>query len=83
MSSSHTTIRIRVKPNARESMLEELPSGEGWVARLKSPPVDGRANEELTALVAEKFSCRKAAVSIRAGASGRLKLVRIESPGSA
>lgn len=81
MSSAFVTIQIKVKPNARERVLEELPdsSGGGWSAKLKSPPVEGRANEELIALVAEKFGCRKAAVSIRAGASGRLKLVRIET----
>lgn len=49
-----------------------------WVAKLKSPPVDGRANEELVALVAEKFQCRKADVTIKAGATGRTKLVTVE-----
>ncbi|MES2708098.1 MAG: DUF167 domain-containing protein [Verrucomicrobiota bacterium] len=72
------TIQIKVKPNAKASLLQEQPDGGGWLAKLKSPPVDGRANEELIALVAETFGCRKAAVSIRSGASGRLKLVRIE-----
>jgi uncharacterized protein YggU (UPF0235/DUF167 family) len=48
-------------------------------ATLKSSPVDGRANEELVALVAERFHCRKAAVSIKAGAAGRTKLVRVEA----
>jgi len=40
--------------------------------------VDGKANEELIALVAKHFGCRKAAVSIRSGASGRMKLVKID-----
>lgn len=80
MSRPPLTIQIKVKPNARESVLEALPegAGAGWSAKLKSPPVDGRANEELIALVAEKFGCRKAAVTIRSGASGRMKLVRID-----
>jgi uncharacterized protein (TIGR00251 family) len=50
-----------------------------WSAQLKSPPVDGKANDELIALVARHFACRKSAVSIKRGASGRMKLVRIES----
>jgi uncharacterized protein YggU (UPF0235/DUF167 family) len=37
------------------------------------------ANEELVALVAEHFGCRKAAVLIKSGASGRLKLVTVET----
>jgi uncharacterized protein YggU (UPF0235/DUF167 family) len=41
--------------------------------------VDGKANAELIALLAEHFKCRKAAVHIRAGASGREKLVKIEA----
>jgi len=39
--------------------------------------VDGKANEELVKLIAEHFSVRKAQVSIKSGASGRLKRVQI------
>jgi uncharacterized protein (TIGR00251 family) len=73
-----TVIRVKVKPNARASALTQLPDGS-WVAQVKAPAIEGRANEELIALVAEHFRCAKAAVSIKTGASGRLKLVRIES----
>ena len=72
------TIRIKVKPNARSSSLVQVADGT-WQAKLKSPPVDGRANEELIALVAEQFHCRKGAVSIKSGASGRTKVVRVET----
>jgi uncharacterized protein len=53
--------------------------GNEWLAQLKSPPVDGKANAELIALVAKQFRCGKAAVTIKSGASGRRKLVRIET----
>lgn len=71
------TIQVKVKPNARSSSLEETEGGL-WLAQLNSPPVDGMANEELVALVARHFGCPKSAVSIRSGASGRLKLIRID-----
>ncbi len=71
-----TMIRVKVKPNARTSTLTQSADGS-WVAQVKAPAIEGRANEELIALVAEHFHCVKAAVSIRSGASGRLKLVRI------
>lgn len=71
------TIQVKVKPNARSSSLAEAEPGL-WLAQLKSPPVDGKANEELVALVARHFGCRKSAVSIRSGASGRLKLICID-----
>ena len=70
-------IRVKVKPNARVSRLEETEPGV-WLAQLKSPPVDGKANQELIGLVAGAFGCPRAAVSIRSGASGRMKLVRID-----
>ena len=69
-------LKIKVKPNAQVSSLVQEPDGT-WTARLKSPPVDGKANKELIALVAERFRCGKAVVEIRSGASGRMKLVRI------
>ena len=69
-------IQVKVKPNARTSTLEQAADGS-WTAQLKSPPVDGRANQELVALVAKHFGCRKADVAIKSGASSRTKLVSI------
>jgi uncharacterized protein (TIGR00251 family) len=69
-------LQVKVKPNARASALTEQPDGT-WLATLKAPPVDGKANAELVALVAGHFGCRRAQVSIKAGAAGRLKLVKI------
>jgi uncharacterized protein (TIGR00251 family) len=69
-------IEVRVKPRSRASELVRESTG-AWTARLQSPPVDGKANAELIALVAKHFGCAKSAVSIKSGASGRLKLVQI------
>jgi uncharacterized protein (TIGR00251 family) len=71
-------IQVKVKPNARASVFVEESPGL-WSAQLKSQPVEGKANDELIGLVAKQFGCRKSAVSIKSGASGRMKLVRIES----
>ena len=75
---SGLVLQVKVKPRARTSSLERITDGT-WVAKLKSPPVDGKANAELVALVAERFGCPKAAVTIKAGASGRLKLVKVQA----
>jgi uncharacterized protein (TIGR00251 family) len=77
MATSMMLIRVKVKPNARLSALEQSGDGE-WLAYLKAAPVDGKANRELITLVADRFKCRRSAVSIKSGISGRLKLVRIE-----
>lgn len=73
-----TLLQVKVKPRARESSLEQDADGT-WLAQLKSPPVDGKANAELIALVARRFGCARSAVSIKSGASGRTKLVRVET----
>jgi uncharacterized protein (TIGR00251 family) len=70
------TLQVKVKPNARTSSFEPQADGT-WLAQLKSPPVDGKANEELIALVARYFGCRKAQVTLKSGASGRLKLLQV------
>jgi len=74
---SDVVIEVRVKPNSRDSALEQRADGT-WLAHVKVAPVDGKANEELIGLVAKHFGCRKSAVSITRGGSGRVKLVRIE-----
>lgn len=74
---AHIILQIKVKPRARVSSLTQSADGS-WLAQLKAPPVDGKANAELIALVAEHFQCRKSAVLIKAGTSGRIKLVQVE-----
>jgi uncharacterized protein (TIGR00251 family) len=71
-------IQVKVKPNARVSTIEEVANGP-WLAQLKSPPVDGKANRELVALIARHLACPTSAVSIKSGASGRIKLVKIDN----
>jgi len=71
------TLQIKVKPNARESVLTEPAEGNLWSARLKAPPVDGKANEELIALVARHFACKRNQVLIKTGAGARIKLIQI------
>ena len=69
-------LQVRVKPNAKVSSLAQGTDGT-WQARLKSPPLDGKANEELIALVARHFRCPRSAVVIRRGAGGRTKVLKV------
>jgi uncharacterized protein (TIGR00251 family) len=71
------TIQVKVKPNARASAFTQQADGT-WLAEIKAPPVDGKANEELIRLVAAHFQLRKAQVGIKSGASGRMKLVTLD-----
>jgi uncharacterized protein YggU (UPF0235/DUF167 family) len=45
---------------------------------VRSRPVDGAANRELVAVVADALSVRVAAVSVVSGAHGREKRLRVE-----
>jgi uncharacterized protein YggU (UPF0235/DUF167 family) len=69
-------ITVRAKPRSGVSLLEAQASGI-WIARLRSSPVDGKANAELIGLVAKHFGCSKSSVAVISGASSRLKLVKI------
>jgi uncharacterized protein len=70
------TLKLKVKPGSRIEELSEQDDGS-WLARVKAPPVDGKANAALIALVAKHFGLRKAQVNIKSGASGRSKLVTL------
>jgi uncharacterized protein (TIGR00251 family) len=74
--SARRTLQVKVKPGARNSLLEQQPDGS-WRAELKAPPVDGKANAELVALVAKHFGLRRSQVKIKSGAGGRIKLVAL------
>ena len=70
-------LQIKAKPGSRVSSLSEQADGT-WLAQLKSPPVDGKANAELIELVARTFGCAKSSVTVKSGAGTRYK--RIEVP---
>lgn len=69
-------VEIKVKPNSRKPRIEEAPGG-GLIAFLKSPPVEGRANEELIERLAERFGVAKSQVRIKSGLGSRMKRVEI------
>ncbi len=72
--------KVKVKPNSKQQKVEEQPDGSLTV-HLKSPPVDGKANEELIKLLSEKFDVPKSYIRIKSGLSSRQKLVEIDTEG--
>jgi uncharacterized protein len=70
--------KVKVKPNSKQQKIEEQPDGSLTV-HLKSPPVDGKANEELIKLLSEKFDVPKSYIRIKAGLFSRKKLVEIDT----
>ncbi|RAM50463.1 DUF167 domain-containing protein [Mastigocladus laminosus UU774] len=71
-------IKVKVKPNSKFQKIEETSDGSLNIY-LKSPPVDGKANEELIKVLSEKFDVAKSRIRIKSGVSSRQKLVEIDT----
>jgi len=69
-------LRIKVKPGSKRPRIEEDEAG-ALTVHLKSPPVDGKANEELVSVLASRYGVAKSRVRIKTGLAGRSKTVEI------
>ena len=70
-----TRVEIKVIPKSRRSELKKI--GKTLKAWLKSAPEDGKANEELVLMLAEKLGVPKSSIEISRGIASRNKLVDI------
>ncbi|BAY77693.1 UPF0235 protein [Nostoc sp. DSM 114161] len=70
--------KVKVKPNSKQQKILEQ-SDDSLIVYLKSPPVDGKANQELIKLLAEKFGVAKSDITIKSGLSSRQKLIEIDT----
>jgi hypothetical protein len=72
-------LAVRLSPRARrdgiDGVVREADGQTALKIAVNAPPVDGKANAALIALVALSLGVTKASVSIDAGASGRRKLL--------
>ncbi|MGK7914337.1 MAG: DUF167 domain-containing protein [Prochloraceae cyanobacterium] len=69
-------IQVKVKPNSKQQKIEESADGS-FLVRLKSPPIDGKANKELLELIAKKFHISRSQITIKSGLSSKNKLIEI------
>jgi len=70
---------IRVQPRASsDGFAEQL--GDRIKLRITAPPVDGKANRHLIALLARTFKVAKNDISIISGETGRNKRIKIRRP---
>ena len=77
------TVAVRVKPGAARPKVggrHDGPYGPALVVAVAVPPVDGRATEAVRRAVADAVGLRPRAVSVRAGATSRDKLLAVELP---
>lgn len=70
-------IKIRVQPKARRSGIDGV-HGDALKVRVAAPPVDGKANAAVVALLAQELGVARSAVSITVGGGSRDKVVEIQ-----
>ena len=73
----HAEIPIRLQPRAKRSEVVGERAG-ALVVRVTAPPVDGKANAALCALVARAAGVPPSHVAVVRGHTGRDKVVRVE-----
>ena len=82
--SDHAILSVKLQPSARGNAIVGIEDiGNGEVAlkiKLSAPPVDGKANAALLALLADTFDIPKSTLTLVQGTSSRLKRVRIDAP---
>ena len=73
------TLTIHAQPGAKRTEVAGV-HGAALKIRLASPPVEGRANEELRRFLADAFGVPLRNVTLIRGEAGRRKMLRIASP---
>jgi len=71
-----TRLRLRVSPGSRKTELAGR-HGDGWKVRVSAPPEDGRANDAVLELLAERVGLPRRALTIVSGQKSRDKVVEM------
>ena len=69
-------ISVKVKPGAKKESLERV-DDTNFIAHVKAPPVEGKANEALVRLLSDYFGVPKSKVLIIRGTASKYKLVHL------
>jgi len=69
-------IRVKVEPRSSKSEIRGL-HGEALKVKLKSPPVEGKANEELLRVLSKGLGIAKSSMEIATGLASKTKTVRV------
>ena len=70
-------VSVRVKPRSSRAGVEGEVD-DALVVRLRSAPVDGKANKELIEVLADYFNVPKSSVEFLSGETSKLKRLKIK-----
>jgi uncharacterized protein (TIGR00251 family) len=76
MAGRSTRLRLRVSPGARSNAIVGR-HGEGWKLRVTAAPEDGKANEAVLRLLAERVGLPRVNLKLVSGPSSRDKIVEL------
>lgn len=72
-----TLLKVRVGPGARKSEIMGEAGGRLRI-RLQAPPVEGKANRELTRFIARELGLKKNRVALASGEKSREKTLLLQ-----
>lgn len=79
-------LAVRLTPRAKRNEIAGVTAGAdgrpALAVRLAAPPVEGAANKALVAFLAERLGLPRSSVSIRSGATARLKILFLSGDGT-
>ena len=68
-------VQVKVKPNSKTDELVQ--EGDSFIARVKEPPKEGKANQAVIKLLAQYFGISLSQVRITSGFNSRNKVIEI------
>ena len=77
MTAARARLAVRVQPGARARGLVGRMADGSIKLRVTEPPEDGRANQSVRELIAERLGVRTAAVAVVRGAGSRSKTIEV------
>ena len=73
-----TKLKIKVTPRSKNRQITEILEDGTIKIRIKSSPIDGKANHELIEFLSNAFNISRKYISIKSGKSTRRKILMIE-----
>ncbi len=80
-SAEGVILNVRVQPKSSRSGVDGV-VGDAIKVRVKSAPVDGKANRELVETLAEALGVAKSALAIKSGESAKTKRILVKGASS-
>ena len=73
-----TKFKLKITPNSSKNEIGETMADGTIKIRLKAPPVDGKANEELIKFLSKEWKIPKTKIIIQKGLTSKNKIIKTE-----